>query len=408
MRIRSAERDELESIFQMMSGPFGFDMPEGEELEKWLGRADRQFEPERARLADDDGKLVGTLLTFSLDVSVPGSTLPMAGTTGVTVRTSHRRRGVLRRMMRAHLEDAAEREEPAAALWASDSAIYGRFGYGMAAYDIEVEIDREHTDFHRLAPEPAPVTEVDRDDVDAPARSVYDAMIGSVPGALVRNDDWWSDRTLGDRPNQRDGAGKARYVLAWDGDTPVGWAKFRLKDGKWSTGHADQEVVVVALHATTPAGWAGVWSHVLSHDFAAKITAHHRPLDDPVESLLAGMRRVRRRIGDGLWIRPIDTAALLTGRSYLGNGSVSIEVIDGEGFAGGRFTVDVEDGRATVRPADRAEVTMDVEDLGAISLGGRSVSGLRAAGRVDADPEAARALDRLVGWDRAPWCPEVF
>lgn len=408
MNVRPAGPDELEEVFRAMSGPFGFDMPEEEELTGWLERAGRMFEPDRARLAEEDGAIVGTLLTLSLGMSVPGTVLPMAGTTGVTVRTSHRRRGALRMMMAAHLADAAEREEPAATLWASDSAIYGRFGYGMAAWSTEIEVPRDHIAFHRLATEPSRVTEVGAEEVAGPAKSVYGAMLGSVPGFVDRSDAWWETRTLSDRPNQRGGAGKARYAVAWEGADPVGWAKFRIKDGSWDTGHADQEVRVVQCFATTPSGWAGMWNYLLSHDFAGKIKAFERAVDDPITSLLGGIRRARVRRSDGLWIRPLDVAALLEGRSWIRTGAVDIAVEDAAGYANGRYRLEVEDGSARVTPTQDAQVTLDVEDLGALSLGGRSATELALAGRIDGSPDEIRSLDALFRWDRAPWCPEIF
>src|SRR4029078_8522579 len=77
----------------------------------------------------------------------PRGALPCAATTVVGVAPTHRRRGVLRSMMRAHLDDAHERGEPLAALWASEETIYGRFGYGVGGFAGEVEIPKEYVDF---------------------------------------------------------------------------------------------------------------------------------------------------------------------------------------------------------------------------------------------------------------------
>src|SRR6266571_3071854 len=74
-------------------------------------------------------------------------TVRFAGTTVVGVAPTHRRRGVLRAMMRAHLDDAHRRGEQIAALWASEETIYGRFGYGAAALAGEVKIPRERVAF---------------------------------------------------------------------------------------------------------------------------------------------------------------------------------------------------------------------------------------------------------------------
>src|SRR5205085_6887239 len=89
---------------------------------------------ERIHCAYEDGRPVGTAAAFQFDVTIPGGAqLPMAGVTWVGVLPSHRRRGVLTELMRRQLDDLHERGEPLAALWASESVIYGRFGYGMAA-----------------------------------------------------------------------------------------------------------------------------------------------------------------------------------------------------------------------------------------------------------------------------------
>ena len=66
-------------------------------------------------------------------MTVPGGTVRAAGLTVVGVLPTHRRRGILRRMMRAQLDDVHRRGEPVASLWASEDTIYGQFGYGMAS-----------------------------------------------------------------------------------------------------------------------------------------------------------------------------------------------------------------------------------------------------------------------------------
>ena len=92
-----------------------------------------------------DGEIVGGAGAFPFELSVPGGTLPCGGVTVVGVSPTHRRRGVLRTMMDAQLRDIHERGEPIAALWASEETIYGRFGYGIAAWAGEIKLGREWT-----------------------------------------------------------------------------------------------------------------------------------------------------------------------------------------------------------------------------------------------------------------------
>jgi GNAT superfamily N-acetyltransferase len=98
---------------------------------------------DRTVAAFDGDVIVGTLGAFPFEVTVPGgATIAMAGTTIVAVAPTHRRRGVLTAMVRDHLEDGRRRGEPLAGLWASESLIYGRYGFGVATENDAIEIDQ--------------------------------------------------------------------------------------------------------------------------------------------------------------------------------------------------------------------------------------------------------------------------
>lgn len=406
IEIHPVRSDDLETFFTAMSGPFGFDLPDGDDRAAMLERSAKLFEPDRARCAFDDGRIVGTLGVFSFEMTVPGGSMPVAGTTMVTVQVTHRRSGVLSDMMRAHLDEATDRGDAAAALWASDSAIYGRFGYGMAAWSTEIEIDRRHIDFHRLAPNPAAVEIVDAESVRAPAIAVYDDVRAETPGMVGHSEGWW-DRIFGDLAWTRHGATKARYGLVREDGQPTGWVKFRLKDTE-GHGHPAQDVLVSQLYATTPAAWAGLWKHALSHDFGQTIKADLRPIDDPIHSLLRGMRRVKTLRSDGLWIRVLDVARLFEARRYGTAGVVTFTVSDPADRVPGSYRLETSPDTAEITRVSDGEIELDVEDLGALSLGGRSAVELARAGRIRGDQAAIGRFDRMLRSERAPWSPVIF
>src|SRR6266705_929246 len=115
--------------------------------EEFLERFVRTLPHERMHAAFEDGQIVGGAGAFPFELSVPGGSLPCAGVTAVGGHPTHRRRGVLRAMMDAQLRDIHERGEPIAALWASEETIYGRFGYGLAAWCGEMKLAREWSSF---------------------------------------------------------------------------------------------------------------------------------------------------------------------------------------------------------------------------------------------------------------------
>ncbi len=405
--IRSPDFDDLERFVEAMSGPFGFDLPEGEdEASELLSQMAKVWEPDRALIAIDGDRIVGTLGTFSFEMTVPGGSLPVAGTSMVTVQVTHRRQGVLSAMMRAHLEEAVTHGDAAAALWASDSAIYGRFGYGMAAWSSEIEIDRTHVAFHRLAVEPAPVEPVEVDELRGPAAEIYDRLRREVPGMVAHSEGWW-DRIFRDRPHLRRGATKARHGLVVEEGTPTGWVRYRLKDTE-GHGHPAQDVIVSQMYATTPGAWSGLWTHVLSHDFGRTIRADLRSVDDPIHSLLRGVRRARTSVSDGLWFRILDVKKTLEGRSFGVEGRLGLDVKDPLGIANGRYSLEFEGSGTTVNRTDATEIEIDIEDLSALTLGGRSAIQLALAGRIQGPEEAVEKLDRMFRGSRAPWSPVIF
>ena len=123
VEFRAIQPDEFPNLIRTMGQAFHFDPPDDDHF--------RHILPFERTFAGFDGQqMVSNISAFPLQMAVPGAVIPCGGTTIVSVAPTHRRQGVLRAMMRRHFDDVLEHEEPIAALWASDSAIYGRFGFG--------------------------------------------------------------------------------------------------------------------------------------------------------------------------------------------------------------------------------------------------------------------------------------
>lgn len=385
---------------------FGFDSLQEEQVADFVSTC----EWDRARVALDSDKIVGTAGAFSLDMTVPGGTMACGGTTLVSVLPTHRRQGILRSMIDSHLADVRDRSEPIAALWASDSAIYGRFGYGRASNSVTVEVSRDHNGFHRLAPAPAPVRFVTADEAKGLLPPFYDRVRTNHPGLIARSENWWERRRFRDRPDGRGGAGAYRYAVTEEAGRVTGFVQYRFKE-EWSDvdGHGSGEVRIRELIADNPSGWAGLWSFALNHDLTAKLIAPLRSTSDPLFELLAGPRRAVSKISDGLWVRIMDVKAALEGRSYAGTADVVVEVHDPLDATTSTWRLELTpDGAEVTRSQAAADVTMDIEDLGSCFLGDARFWDQRAAGRVGGSPQHLAALDRAFGWTPAPWGAEIF
>ena len=137
---RPITRDETVQFREAIMFGFGEDLDDDEFPPEWL---DDLLPLDRTVAAFDGDQIVGTLGGFPFEITVPGGAqVPMAGTTIVTVAATHRRRGALSAMMNDHFRDGLKRGEPLVGLWASESLIYGRFGFGVATEQDEIEIDQ--------------------------------------------------------------------------------------------------------------------------------------------------------------------------------------------------------------------------------------------------------------------------
>jgi predicted acetyltransferase len=376
--------------------------PTDEQVERHLKVVDL----ERVHAARDNGAIVGGAGAFSFELSIPGGSVATAGVTAVGVYPTHRRRGVLRAMMRAQLDDARERGEPIAALWSSEETIYGRFGYGIASWIGEMQVPREYSAFERPFERAGQIRFVDPEEALELFPPVFLAVREQRAGMYVRPHDWWRDRTFDDPEDRRQGAGPKRFVVHEAGGGPTGYAIYRHKPS-FEAGSSTGVVQVLEAMGSTPEAMRDVWRYLLDIDWAATIEARLLPPDHPLFLLLATPRRARYRMGDSLWIRIVDVGPALSARSYRGEEPVVFEVRDAFcDWNEGRWKL--EAGRAG-RTEDQPDLRLDVDVLGSAYLGGVTFRQLQRALRLEELSEGAVArADDLFRADAHPWCPEIF
>jgi predicted acetyltransferase len=393
--------DEFAAALLAIGQYFGM-VPTEEAMQRFVD----QMGLERMHGAWSNGAVVGGAGAFTFNLSVPGGDLPTAGVTVVGVYPTHRRRGVLRALMRVQLDDAHERGEPLAALWASEETIYGRFGYGLASFCGEISLPREYTTFaHAVDPE-GTLRFLERDEVLGVVPPVFERIRTQWPGMFSRNRHWWEKRQVDDPEDRRQGAGPKRWV-AYERDGAVeGYAVYRHKAG-FEQGTTTAELRVLEALGATPEALRDIWGYLLAIDMLATVSSYLMPPDHPLFLLLATPRRMRYRMGDALWVRLVDVGPALSGRQYSADDSVIFDVVDDFcPWNEGRWKL--ADGVAE-RTNDDPDLKLPVQSLGSAFLGGVSFAALSRAGRIEELREGVvRRADALFGWDRHPWCPEIF
>lgn len=397
--IRTIAPDEVAAFSRAFEPVFG-----GEPTDHELARRARRLEPDRCFVGvGTDGAFVATGGAYTFDLALPGAApVGCAGVTLVSVRTDHRRRGLLTRLIAELHEQARDRSEPFAALWASESPIYGRFGYGPAIPHLEVEVRRDHGGLTV----PAPVEDVvlvDRDRARREFPPIREAVRNVRTGMLSRSGDWW-DTILDDDPvGEREGKGPRCHALV----PGRGYAIYRIRPS-WTDLAPDGLVIVSELHAVDPEAAAALWRFVTDIDLTDRTVAGTRPVDEPYLAMVANTARMKVRQGWPLYVRVLDVPAALTARRYGEDGRVVLEVTDaGVPANAGRWLLEIEGGQASCRPTDAAaELVLDVRELATVSLGGVSVMQLVGAGRIglgDGGPAAGARFDRMLRTPLAPY-----
>ena len=359
---------------------------------------------DRVHAAWEGDRIVAGAGAFPYSMSVPGGAIPTAGVTIVGVLPTHRRRGIFTALMRDQLEDCRARGEVAAYLWASESTIYPRFGYGLAALTGEMTLASERTAFAQPFEARGTVRLVDVEEAARTFPPLYEQMFALRPGLFSRSKEWWEGRRLVPSPWGPQTA-KNLALLELDGE-PAGYAIYHVTQ-EWAHGSSVGKVTVLEAVAPTPEGTRELWRWLLDFDWTSRFEAAHLPLDHPLFLLLAEPRRMRFAVGDGIWVRLIDVEAALAARSYQGDAQVVVELTDAfQPENAGRWRLG---SHGAERTTAAAELALDVTGLGSVYLGGFSFSDLVQASRAtELVPGAVRRADELFVTSLQPWCAEVF
>lgn len=404
--LRPIQPDEFVPFSRAASRAFG-EHAKDEEIEEERPL----FEFDRSLAAFDGDTIVGTggILTFEL--TVPGSTqVPAAGVSWIGVLPTHRRRGILTSIMRQQFVDIRERDEPVAILYASESLIYGRFGYGTATTQLRCELEATHRAFTQHPPGCGEIRYVDKEHALAIVAPLYDGMRKRQPGAITRNDPYWA-LTVSDPERWWQGAGPRQYIVHYgEGGDPDGYASYRIK-AKWDDDFAANVVHVREVVVQNPAAYCGLWEFLLNMDLVGTLEAR-MPVDEPLRWMLADPRRLLTKgFADGLWVRLVDIATSLAARRYRASDTLTFEVQDA-------FLPDNDgvyqlegspEGAHCKRTTASPDISLRVVDLGAVYLGGVRLSTLADAGRVvEHTPGALQRADALFAAEREPFCTTGF
>jgi predicted acetyltransferase len=396
IEIRPVEAEEIDAMLVADQRGFG-----GVPLRPDSSRSWAEGELDRTRVAFEDGRIVGVSRTYTFELTMPGGALlPSAAVSWVSVQPTHRRRGILTRMMAAMHDDARDRDEPAAILTASESSIYGRFGYGVAAWNLRLAADRVHIAFSPRDSDAGRMRLVDKEEATRALPEMYERARLNRAGMVTRPPFWW-DQVYWDFFVARikacffaihtDASGRDDGYVVY-GMTPDG------------PGTGKRELTIIDMQSDTPATRVELWRYVFGVDLIDRVASILAPVDDPLRHVVVDSRRVEvTGVSDHLWLAPLDPLQVLASRRYTVPGRVVITTHLPDGSARTVAVEATEAGTACEAVDEPADLTCDSTVLGMCALGGNRWSELASAGRVEVGrPEVLARADAMFLTSPAP------
>ena len=399
VEVRSITSDEYEPFLRAMQLSFGSHTTEDDvQASKEEG-----LEPEWSIAAFHEDKIVGTTGSLPFEMTVPGSVLSTSAVTCVAVSPTHRRRGLLNKLMRHQTDDLHERAGPLGILVASESSIYGRYGYGRSIFVEGWKIDRQHTAIEYSPRLGGQVQMVGPDEAKHILPQVYERVWLTRAGMIKRDERRWKLR-LRDPEKHRRGNTAYFYAVYFQGERPDGYVQYRLNG-------SESKLTVHELMAATDEAEVALWSFCFGVDLRDKVEAFNRPTDDPLQWRLADPRRLQRTMHDTTWLRLLRVSEALAGRRYAADECLVLEVDDP--FAPwneARYELDGGPEGAECRPTTKEpDLRLSASDLASVYLGAVRFRTLFHAGRVQpGEPAALARADAMFATDLQPWCCDHF
>jgi predicted acetyltransferase len=350
------------------------------------------------------GTLVACHSSFAYEMRVPGGgTVATSGLTWVGVHSGHRRRGLLTAMIDDHFARALARGEVVSTLFAAETRIYQRFGYGLGAPTLALNTGRG-IDLREIPGSDDLRIDFANADIERHASLVRAVLARcSRPGTHATVDDHLMRDIFIDPELWREGAERLRIAVVYDDEGPAAFATFKRKL-EWENGEPGGDLIFWTWAAANAAAERRLFAVVSDLDLMSKVKARNIAPDAPLVHLVKDIRGAHFAMRDNLWVRLLDLPKALAARTYAADANVTVAITDKQLPANdGLWRLRAEDGaiKAT-KESDAgapADVTMSIQELSAAYLGGVTIASLANAGLVTGAPDAVAALSAAFAGD---------
>ena len=358
------------------------------------------------RQADGQPTMATSFSAFPFTTRVNGNAVSLAGISTVGTRPEYRRQGLVRKIMTQAFADQYERGQCLAGLWASQAAIYQRYGFaasgGLREYRVDTADIRLHPNFEVL-----PISRFEGTEVLDAVREVYKRFIAQRTGYLHRGKSLWLNNVF--TPPSEDGP--AYVALAGSLEAPTGYLIYTLRAGRVAHRARAQEICIRDFAWLDLPSYGSLWHYLARHDLVGRVVWSRAPLDDPAADVFVEPRLLHSQDLEGSWWRVVDVKTALGQRGYDVEGSLVLAITEDElaPWNNGRWRLDVGSGGAEVQATDApADIELSVRALSSLYSGHRSARHLANAGLLAGEALTVANLDRMMRTRFAPHCPDHY
>lgn len=364
--------------------------------------------PEWTLCAFVDGRMASSFTNIPFTMRANGKALPLAGVSTIGTQPEHRRQGLARRIHTQALAAMRDAGQPVAALWASQAAIYQRYGYAMATVCRHYAIDTVDVRFFDDDGGTGRVERIETAEAYDELKAIYIAFVAERMGYLHRGKALWLEGSL--EKVAADGPVWVAICRNAAGDA-TGYMVYTLRAGKVDHAARGQELAIRDLAWLDVDAYRSLWRFVASHDLVGRVRWGNAPGDDPAAELMLEPRLLHAEDREGAWFRIVDAGAALAGRGYQSAGALTIGLADDPltPWNDGAWQLDAGPDGATARQVrGEADIRMAAKGLALLWTGARSATELARWGLLAGDDEAVARADAIFRTRHAPHCPDHF
>ena len=357
-----------------------------------------------------DGKMATTYAAWPFYMKFNGMDAPVAGVSFVGTLPVFRRMGCLRKVHSRHFEILHDQgERPISILFASQAAIYQRYGYAVVSKQNSYNIEPGKIKFRSLKHlnGSGRLWQVHQDEVNV-LNNIYMQFIKSRTGYLIREKFKWETGVL--NPPSAPGVTLDKVVYEENG-SPMGYVIYTSESNFTDQGIV-QKITIKDMAWLSISAYYGIWNYFTTMDLAHNIHWMQVPSDDPMPYLLLEPNGLNIKSSRGLLARIVDLEKAIPLRGYGEDGELVFSIVDDDmcHWNNGTWYMKVVNGKGYAKKTDKdPEITMDINTLAMILFGQISTTKAMRMGILDVIKEnALPRYDRLLKTEYIPFCCDLI